>query len=38
MDTRPQNWTRDLDSRLKPASQAKRVIKELFKVRSLAKK
>jgi len=34
----PIEWTCDLDSRLKPASQAKRVIKELFKVRSLAQK
>jgi dolichyl-phosphate beta-glucosyltransferase len=31
-------WTCDLDSRLKPASQAKEVLKELLRVRSLAKK
>jgi len=34
----PVEWTCDLDSRLKPASQAKGVLKELLKVRSLAKK
>ena len=34
----PVEWTCDLDSRLKPGSQAGRVLKELFRVRSLAKK
>jgi hypothetical protein len=38
MDTCPQNWTCDLDSRLKPASDVKGVLKELLRVRSLAKK
>ena len=33
----PVEWTCDLDSRLKPGSQAGRVLKELFRVRSLAK-
>ncbi|MGB7294806.1 MAG: glycosyltransferase [Candidatus Aminicenantales bacterium] len=34
----PVEWTCDLDTRLRPASQAGSVFKELFKVRSLAKK
>jgi len=34
----PVEWTCDLDTRLRPASQAGDVIKELLKVRSLAKK
>jgi dolichyl-phosphate beta-glucosyltransferase len=34
----PVEWTCDLDSRLRPASQAGRVLKELLQVRSLAKK
>lgn len=34
----PVEWTCDPDSRLKPASQARGVLKELFRVRSLAKK
>jgi dolichyl-phosphate beta-glucosyltransferase len=34
----PVEWTCDLDSRLRPASQAGGVLKELFRVRSLAKK
>jgi len=33
----PVEWTCDLDSRLKPGSQAGQVLKELFRVRSLAK-
>jgi dolichyl-phosphate beta-glucosyltransferase len=34
----PVEWTCDLDSRLRPASQAKGVLKELLKVRSLPKR
>lgn len=34
----PVEWTCDLDSRLRPASHAKQVIKDLFKVRKIAKK
>ena len=34
----PVEWTCDLDTRLRPASQAANVLKELLKVRSLAKK
>jgi dolichyl-phosphate beta-glucosyltransferase len=34
----PVEWTCDLDSRLRPASQAGGVLKELLRVRSLAKK
>ena len=34
----PVEWTCDLDSRLRPAAQAKGVLKELLKVRSLTKK
>jgi hypothetical protein len=34
----PVEWTCDLDTRLKPASQAKGMLRELFKVRSLTKK
>ncbi len=33
----PVEWTCDLDSRLKPASAARQVIKDLFKVRKIAK-
>ncbi|MFO7979355.1 MAG: glycosyltransferase [Candidatus Aminicenantes bacterium] len=34
----PVEWTCDLDTRLQPASHAKQVIKDLFKVRKIAKK
>jgi len=34
----PVEWTCDLDSRLRPASQAKQVLRDLFKVRKIAKK
>jgi len=34
----PVEWTCDLDTRLQPASQAKQIIKDLFKVRKIAKK
>jgi len=33
----PVEWTCDLDSRLRPASQAKQVLKDLIKVRKIAK-
>ncbi|MFW6139837.1 MAG: glycosyltransferase [Acidobacteriota bacterium] len=34
----PVEWTCDLDSRLRPSSQTKQVLKDLFKVRKIAKK
>jgi len=34
----PVEWTCDLDSRLRPASEAKQVLKDLFKVRKIAKR
>jgi hypothetical protein len=34
----PVEWTCDLDSRLRPTSQAKQVLKDLFKVRKIVKK